>query len=214
MNGYVYCFSNPSMPGYLKVGMTDRTPEIRLREANASTWIPMPFQIEFAKKVINASEKEKTLHQLLEQYTNRINPRREFFKVSKEEVFAFFNLMDGEMWTPNTHPVEEEDVDENDDDERPTQVPSVGVKGCRDMTRCFTDGQRIRHTIGINRIWIGIYDASRNGIVYEGNIMTLNKFAVSHLNLERPGREHSVNAWKECECEVNGEWVSTYSLPG
>ena len=39
--GYVYCFSNESMKGILKVGMTERTPNIRLNEANASdTWRP------------------------------------------------------------------------------------------------------------------------------------------------------------------------------
>jgi len=40
-DGYIYCFSNPSMPGILKVGMTERTPVTRLGEANASdTWRP------------------------------------------------------------------------------------------------------------------------------------------------------------------------------
>ena len=81
-DGYIYCFSNPCMPGILKVGMTERTPVIRLGEANASdTWRPpTPYKIEFSKKVSDASGKEKTLHTLLEQYTERINPRREFFR--------------------------------------------------------------------------------------------------------------------------------------
>ena len=91
-DGYIYCFSNPSMPGILKVGMTERTPEARLSEANASdTWRPpTPYKIEFAKKVSNPSQKEKTLHTLLEQYTDRIHPRREFFRVSQKEVLKFF----------------------------------------------------------------------------------------------------------------------------
>ena len=99
-DGYIYCFSNPSMPGILKVGMTERTPEARLSEANASdTWRPpTPYKIEFAKKVSNPSQKEKTLHTLLEQYTDRIHPRREFFRVSQKEVLKFFDLMDGKMW--------------------------------------------------------------------------------------------------------------------
>ena len=59
-DGYIYCFSNPSMPGILKVGMTERIPEARLSEANASdTWRPpTPYKIEFAKKVSNPSQKE------------------------------------------------------------------------------------------------------------------------------------------------------------
>lgn len=213
-DGYIYCFSNPSMPGILKVGMTERTPEARLSEANASdTWRPpTPYKIEFAKKVSNPSQKENTLHTLLEQYTDRIHPRREFFKVSQEEVLKFFDLMDGEMWAETR---EEEDEEEEDtSSESAPRVKAAGAKGCRDMAKCFTNGQRIRHTIGINKSWIGTYDSSKNGIVYDGKTLTINKFAVSHFESERPDRVSNVNAWKDCECEVNGKWISTYSLPG
>jgi len=184
-DGYIYCFSNPCMPGILKVGMTERTPVIRLGEANASdTWRPpIPYKIEFAKKVSDASGKEKTLHTLLEQYTERINPRREFFRVSPEEVRKFFDLMDGEMWA-ETRVEEEEEEEEEEEDTSSDSAPRVkttGVKGCRDMAKCFTNGQRIRHTIGINKTWTGTYDSSKNGIVYDGKILTLNKFAVSHF---------------------------------
>jgi hypothetical protein len=49
------------MPDILKIGMTERTPEARLSEANTSdTWRPpTPYKIEFAKKISNASQKEK-----------------------------------------------------------------------------------------------------------------------------------------------------------
>ena len=119
IDGYIYCFSNPSMPGILKVGMTERTPDLRLKEANASdTWRPpTPYKIEFAKKVSNPSQKEKTLHILLEQYTERIHPRREFFRVSLEEINKFFDLMDGEMWTENRVEEKDEDEDEYEDED-------------------------------------------------------------------------------------------------
>jgi len=97
-DGYIYCFSNQSMPNILKIGMTERTPDIRLKEANISdTWKPSPFKIEFAKKVSNPSQKEKTLHTILKKY--RVNSRREFFHVLLEEVRTLFDLIDGEMWT-------------------------------------------------------------------------------------------------------------------
>jgi len=215
--GYIYCFSNPSMLGILKVGMTERTPEARLKEANASdTWRPpTPYVIEFAKKVMNAIGKEKTLHILLEQYTERIHSRREFFRVTPEEVRKFFDLMDGEMWIDTIEEKEEDEEEEEDNSSASSSsIKSVGGKGCRDMTKCFTHGQRIRHKIGINKIWIGTYDSSKNGIVHDEKILTLNRFAVSHFQSERPDRVSNVNAWKECECEVNGEWISTYSLHG
>lgn len=93
--GYVYCISNQSMSGILKVGMTERTPEIILNEANSSdTWRPpTQYKLEFAKKVLNPKQKETTLHNLFSQYTERINPKNEFFRVSIEEVKAFFDLI-------------------------------------------------------------------------------------------------------------------------
>ena len=99
--GYIYCFSNESMPGILKIGMTERTPNMRLDEANSSsTWKPpTPYKIEFAKKVLNPKEKESSLHNLFS--TERVNPNREFFRISSEKVKLMFNLMDGELWLEN-----------------------------------------------------------------------------------------------------------------
>ena len=98
--GYLYCFSNECMPGLLKCGMTDRTPDERLKEANSSnTWKPpKSYKLEFAKKVNNPRDKEKALHYLLAKYTERPNPKREFFRITTEELLKFFDLIDGEMW--------------------------------------------------------------------------------------------------------------------
>ena len=99
-DGYIYCFSNVSMPGVVKVGMTVRTPDVRLNEANSSdTWRPpTEYKLEFAKKVKNPKDKEHILHNLLSKYTERINPKREFFRASPKDVETFFELMDGEFY--------------------------------------------------------------------------------------------------------------------
>ena len=215
IDGYLYCFSNESMPGIVKIGITERTPDLRLKEANTSdTWKPpTPYKIEFAKKVLNPKQKETILHKLLSQYTERINPKREFFRVSLEEVKTFVEIIDGDLWIENKK--EDEDEDDNEDDnEEITNSISLVVK-CRDTSKCFTNGQRIRHTIGINKTWIGIYDSSKNAIIHNSKLYQgrspLNQFAISHYESERSNRV-SVNAWSECECEVNGKWISTYNL--
>jgi hypothetical protein len=87
--GYIYCFSNPTMPDILKIGMTLRTPEKRLMEANQGTWTPLPFEIEIAKKVLNPLAKEKNIHEILKD--KRVNNGREFFRVTLEEVKNIFN---------------------------------------------------------------------------------------------------------------------------
>ena len=202
------------MPGILKVGMTERTPEARLSEANASdTWRPpTPYKIEFAKKVSNPDQWEKKLHVLLEKFTDRINPRREFFRVSQENVrLVFDDWIDGEIWA-GTREEEEEDEDQDTSESAP-RTKATSVTGCRDMAKCFKDGQRIRHTIkSINDTWIGTYDSSKNGIVYDGEILSLNQFALRHIKTNNPDRK-AVSAWDECQCEVDGEWRSIDSLP-
>ena len=220
-DGYLYCFSNESMPGILKIGMTERTPEIRLNEANSSdTWRPpTPYKIEFAKKVLNPKQKETTLHNLLSQYTERINPKREFFRVSLEEIKTFFELIDGVLWVKLINKEEdEEDEEETEEDKEETEednkvtISNSPVIKCRDMNKCFTNGQRIRHTIGINKTWIGIYDSLKNGIMHDINFYkSLSGFAEMHYSRDRPDRI-SANGWRECECEINGKWISTYNL--
>jgi hypothetical protein len=213
MSGYIYCFSNASMPNILKVGMTERTPDLRLNEANNSgTWTIPSYKIVIAKKVLNPKQKELTLHMLLSQYTERIHPKREFFRVSEEEVKTLFDLIDGELWVKT--PEEEEDEEEEDEDEDDTKKSSHNIKKhSRNMSKCFTDGQRLRHTIGINKTWIGIYDASKNEIICDmKSYKSLSGFAGTHYSIERPDRVNSANGWAECECEVNGKWISTYGL--
>ena len=214
-DGYIYCFSNPCMPGILKVGITTRTPEERVKEL-FTTGVPLPFKIEFAKSVKDPKGKESSLHLLLDQYTARVYPRREFFRVSPEEVRKFFDLMDGEMWSETRKEEEEEEEEEEEDTSSAPRVKPTGVKWCRDMAKCFTNGQPIRHTIGINKTWIGTYDSSKNGIVCDGiSYYSLSKFAKAHNKIELLHRvTNTANGWKECECEVDGKWISTYSLPG
>lgn len=80
--GYIYCLSNPSMPGLLKIGATIRTPEDRAKELY-TTGVAYPFQIEFSRYVSYVFETEKQIHKILETY--RI-PSREFFKISVENA--------------------------------------------------------------------------------------------------------------------------------
>ena len=104
--GYIYCISNLDiMPGIYKVGVTMRSPLDRLKEANSSdTWKIPSYKIEFAKKVTNPKEKERTLHRLMEKFMKRVHPRREFFRGDINDIKEVFKLMDGDIW--NETPVE------------------------------------------------------------------------------------------------------------
>lgn len=198
-HGYIYCFSNTERPGELKIGMTERTPDIRLREANSSTWALPTFVLEFAKKVDDPKEIEKKIHAILSVFARRIHPKREFFEVSLEKVMLLFDLIEGEYWT---NPEDEDDV-----------AQSSIQGGSRDMSKCFTHGQQIRHMCGID-IWVGVYDSTTNTIGYDGTQYTsLSGFAKEHYRTCKPDRQSAnANGWKECECVVDEKWISTFNL--
>jgi hypothetical protein len=87
MEGYVYCLSNESMHGLLKIGMTRRTPEDRVKELY-TIGVPAKFKIEYARKVNNPREVERNIHKELKQY--RVE-NREFFKINVTDAIAAFN---------------------------------------------------------------------------------------------------------------------------
>ena len=220
--GYIYCLSNELMPGLVKVGMTrtlERTPNMRAKELSKPSGVPIQFEIEFAKEVSNPKQKETTLHKLLSQYTIRINPKREFFQVSPEEVMVFFDLIDGIMWVKEELEEDEEDEEEDEEEEEEEEVEVNGVikksniKGCRDISKCFTNGQLIRHTIGINKTWIGKYDSSKNGIMWDGIFYkSISGFVNTHHRQNGTYKHHGVSGWRCTDCEVDGQWVSTFNL--
>jgi hypothetical protein len=140
------------MPGILKIGMTERTPESRLGEANVSdTWRPpTPYNIEFAKKVIDVYAKEKTLHALLEKYTHRIHARKEFFRVSTKEVRMFFDIIDGEMYA-ETRNVESDISPESTLQVKPSDViPEEWREYPNNNDYSVSDIGRIRMTKSLN----------------------------------------------------------------
>jgi hypothetical protein len=100
MSGYVYCFSNDTMAGIYKIGLTTRTPLMRLKEANmGDTWsLISKFNIEFAKEVNDCRRIEKQLHKLLSLIGERVCENREFFKVSLEIIKGLFDLIDGRWY--------------------------------------------------------------------------------------------------------------------
>ena len=82
--GTVYVLSNPSMPGLLKIGWTDRSPEERVAELSASTGVPTAFVLEFHTSLEDAQGAEREIHVRFRE--SRVSGSREFFSVSLEDV--------------------------------------------------------------------------------------------------------------------------------
>ena len=79
------------MPNLVKIGMTELQ-DVNLRLAQLfTTGIPFPFELAFACKVLNAIEVERALHRAFAP--NRINSKREFFRIEADQAIAILKLL-------------------------------------------------------------------------------------------------------------------------
>lgn len=107
MDNIIYILINEAMPGYVKIGKTANNLEQRVRDLSASTSIPLPFTVFYACTVKNAQFVEHQLHDAFDD--NRVNPRREFFRVAPERVVAALKLAEIENITPKKDLIETEE---------------------------------------------------------------------------------------------------------
>lgn len=110
MDEIIYILTNEAMPGYVKIGKTSNNLEQRVRELSASTSIPLPFTVFYACTVKNSQFVEHQLHDAFDD--NRVNPRREFFRVAPERVVAALKLAEIENITPKKDFVESKEDQE------------------------------------------------------------------------------------------------------
>ena len=75
----IYAFTNPAMPGLVKIGKVEevdriqsRLAELYRREYRGATGVPVPFQCEFAVQLDDEEDWERIFHRLFAKA--RINP--------------------------------------------------------------------------------------------------------------------------------------------
>jgi hypothetical protein len=77
--GWIYILSTRESPNLLKIGMTARSVEQRVKEINTATGIAIPFGVRQCWRVSDPSVAEKLVHDCLEQH--RVRTDREFFRI-------------------------------------------------------------------------------------------------------------------------------------
>ena len=88
-DSWLYVLTNPTMPGYVKIGFTDGTPEKRAEQLSKSTGVALPFDVAWAFHCYNAEQLEKEVHRHLDG--QRIAGNREFFDISVNEAKDIIN---------------------------------------------------------------------------------------------------------------------------
>lgn len=208
--GWIYCLTNRGMPGLVKIGITYANIPVMRAKQLFTTGVPYPFDIAIAVRVKLPKNKEQTLHEIFNKY--RCNQSREFFKIELEEALLQFKLLDGEIWDIKNYENEIKIIQniKNEDEDEDEINNNVELIQCNEMDKIFENGTKIRHTVGIDDIWIGIYDKSINKIIYnDKEYSTLSSFTFEHHKSKNPnivkgGRNSS--GWKQCEAFFNGQW--------
>ena len=78
--GWIYLLSTRELPDLLKIGMTTRTVEERLREINGATGVAFPFGVRRCWRVSDPGAAERLIHGALDAH--RVRSDREFFRAS------------------------------------------------------------------------------------------------------------------------------------
>jgi DNA segregation ATPase FtsK/SpoIIIE-like protein len=91
MSEFIYVLENPSMPGLVKIGRTERSVSERVIELSSHTGVPTGFAVVKEYAVANSFETERTIHERLSNY--RVSDNREFFKIEAEDAIAIIDSM-------------------------------------------------------------------------------------------------------------------------
>lgn len=98
-SGILYCMTNASMPGLVKIGVTTDTAANRAKQLSAATASPTPFHVVYQKVVSDCNDAEAKVHAALAD--RRVNDGREFFEVSVYEAAVTMDrICGGERYKP------------------------------------------------------------------------------------------------------------------
>lgn len=81
------------MPGLVKIGRTERQPEVRARELQ-TTGVPHPFQLEHFIHVSDSVRAESQVHRILQERGVRMSDDREFFVLAPRDAVLVLELIE------------------------------------------------------------------------------------------------------------------------
>jgi hypothetical protein len=244
-SGFVYCLSNTFYQNILKIIITSNNYKIvsdDIEKVNKT--LPYDFEIVFMKKINDFKNNEIKINDMIKNYIIRLD----YYNLDLLKFESLFNLLNQRQVNLQTEEGTETTTrtatSQTIDNQQPliinisnntsntnsikSEINNLQVKknktqprGCRNIKKCFNDGQQIRHVINKSSnnssIWIGTYKFDTNEIIYGEHKFSgkspLNRFISLHYQTERNDRGSNANAWIECEYLVNGKWLSIFNLP-
>ncbi|MDI9349201.1 MAG: GIY-YIG nuclease family protein [Candidatus Symbiobacter sp.] len=173
----VYVLTNPAMPELVKIGRTSRSDlRKRINDLN-STSVPFPFKIEFSCNVEDSRSVESALFTAFAP--QRVNPKREFFKIIPEQAIAILKLLHVEESTEELTAIADESIDE---DEKQAVEKFILRRPALDFALMeIPVGSKLRFKTDA-AIECEVYDARK--VVYNGEVSSLTKLTTQLLNRE------------------------------
>ncbi len=111
MSEIIYILTNEAMPGYIKIGFTNGSLDLRLKQLDR-TGVPLPFEVYYACEVESARNDERWLHEIFSD--RRVRDSREFFKMDPERVVTALKRIQTREITAPTIPataVEQKEIE-------------------------------------------------------------------------------------------------------
>ena len=106
--GKVYILTNDSMPGIIKIGLTEQeTIEDRIKSLD-NTSVPTPFRFYFAIETNKHKEIEKLIHNAFSDY--RVRNNREFFEMDPERAVAALKISGANEIKLNNEMIDEKGI--------------------------------------------------------------------------------------------------------
>lgn len=166
----VYVLTNEAMPGLVKIGLTTDDVSARVASLSAATGVPLPFECYFAAEVKDCARLEKILHQLFSE--NRVNPKREFFRVEPERVVLAISIGEFKEVTPGVVAVDKDEQDALDKVKarRPRlRLEALGIKPGDTLT--FSRDESVTATV-----------AEGGRVVLQGEVLSPSAAALKALH--------------------------------
>ena len=95
-NEHVYVLTNPSSPHIVKIGMTTREVESRVKEINSATGVIEEWEVHWSLPCAHAMDLEKSVHKYLEEF--RVRDNREGFKCTPAQAIAAIQKINEERY--------------------------------------------------------------------------------------------------------------------
>jgi hypothetical protein len=85
LRGYIYVLRSEERPSVVKIGRTERSPEIRCKQHNIDCYLSInTWEVHYWRWVEDCIASEVRIHKLLQKHKLKVKAHREVFKISLE----------------------------------------------------------------------------------------------------------------------------------